>query len=485
MTTKFDYFVILAAMRTGSNLLEANLSAIDGISCYGEAFNPGFLGRVNWDEMLGVSLEQRDNDPLALLEALRTTPGDLNGFRYFKDHDPRVLEPVLNDPRCAKIILSRNPLDSYLSLKIARKTKQWQLKNIKRRLDAQVAFDADAFAEYLDQTQSYYADLSRRLQKIGQTAFYVTYDDLKQLDVLNGLASWLGVSARLDCLDETLKRQNPAPALSKVTNPEEMEASLSKLDGFALSRAPNFGGVQSIARVRCLTAPTTSLMFLPIGGAPDARIGQWLAALDGAKPGDLDTGQPLKQARAWMQAHPGHRKFTVLRHPLARAHTAFCTHILSTGPDSYPVIRKTLRNSFKLPIPGQVREKNYSKSQHYQAFAAFLTFLRHNFDGQTPIRVDPSWCSQTQSLRQISDFATPDLVFREEDLSSALPDLARTLGHSNPPPLQDRDADTPFTLSQIYDAQLESLAAEAYRNDYEQFGFDKWRCTEQDLRGAV
>ncbi|MEL7131520.1 MAG: nodulation protein NodH, partial [Pseudomonadota bacterium] len=41
---KFDYFVVFAEMRTGSNFLEANLNALDGLSCYGEAFNPGFIG---------------------------------------------------------------------------------------------------------------------------------------------------------------------------------------------------------------------------------------------------------------------------------------------------------------------------------------------------------------------------------------------------------------------------------------------------------
>ena len=127
--------------------MEANLNAIGRhVTCHGEAFNPHFIGRLKSEDLLGVSLEERDTDPTQLINAIRSAPGCLNGFRYFQDHDPRVLEPALNDPKCAKIILTRNPLDSYLSLKIARaKTKQWQLKNIKRRMDAQVEFDPEEF----------------------------------------------------------------------------------------------------------------------------------------------------------------------------------------------------------------------------------------------------------------------------------------------------------------------------------------------------
>ena len=67
-----------------------------------------------------------------------------------------MLEPVLSDPRCAKIILTRNPLDSYHLSKIARETKQWQLKNIKRRREAQVEFEAEAFVKYLNRQQEFH-----------------------------------------------------------------------------------------------------------------------------------------------------------------------------------------------------------------------------------------------------------------------------------------------------------------------------------------
>ncbi|WP_298851313.1 nodulation protein NodH [uncultured Ruegeria sp.] len=474
MSAKFDYFVILAAMRTGSNLLEANLNALDGVTCHGEAFNPHFAGNLKSDNLLGLTLEDRDADPMRLLKAIRSAPGDINGFRYFEGHDPRVLKPMLNDPRCAKIILTRNPLDSYLSLKIAQATQQWLLKNVKRRVDAQVAFDGKEFSDYLDRTQNHQQTVHRHLQITGQTGFFITYDDLTELDVLNGLAAWLGIEARLTRLDDTLKPQNPAPAVSKVTNPDEMKQSLSDQDRFGLHRSISFEPQRGAAVPLYVAAARSALMYLPIRCGIGPVINQWLADLDGCRTDDLITDRNRKQVRSWMQDHPGQRRFTVLRHPVARAHTAFCERVLYAGPGSYKMVRNYLRNRLKLPIPGQVRDNNYSVEQHYEAFSAFLDFLRLNLNGQTPIRVDGTWCSQFKALEGIASFTMPDLVIREEDLTTALPDLARKMGHSNPPQPGLRAPDEPFALAQIYDAQLESLAAETYQRDYEAFGFGDW-----------
>ncbi|WP_170786143.1 nodulation protein NodH [Ruegeria lacuscaerulensis] len=474
MAKTFDYFVILAAMRTGSNLLEANLNALDGVTSHGEAFNPHFIGRIKKDDLLGITLDERDADPLSLLDAIRSGDG-LNGFRFFDGHENRVLEPVLTDPRCAKIILTRNPLDSYVSLKIARETKQWQLKNIKRRREAQVGFDAAEFERFLDQHHAFQTSILHQMQATGQTPFYLAYEDLRRLDSLNGLAAWLGVEARLDALDDTLKPQNPEPARSKVTNPDEMERALPTLDRFNLHRTPNFEPRRGPAVATYVAAPQTPLMYLPVRGGLEGPITQWLADLDGVLQDDLTTGQNRRQARNWLQSHPGHRKFTVLRHPLARAHTAYCRYILSTEPGAYLKIRNMLRNRFKLPIPGQLRDGNYPIEQHHQAFCEFLTFLRQNLAGQTPVRVDGVWCSQAQVLEGMAGFTPPDLILREEDVTTALPELARRFGHEAPPTPTAVVRDAPYDLSDICDEKIEALAAETYQRDYMQFGFDRWK----------
>ena len=70
MTVPFRRFVIFAEMRTGSNLLEATLNALRGVTCFGEAFNPYMMGWPDKDELQGVTRAQREADPMVLLDRL-------------------------------------------------------------------------------------------------------------------------------------------------------------------------------------------------------------------------------------------------------------------------------------------------------------------------------------------------------------------------------------------------------------------------------
>ncbi|MEH7830150.1 hypothetical protein [Gemmobacter denitrificans] len=205
---KFTSFVMFAAMRTGSNFLEANLNALNGVTCHGEVFNPHFMGKKDQTEMFGIDLAERDANPLAVLARMRAEDG-LVGFRLFQDHDSRVIDHVLADPTCAKIILTRNPLDSYVSLKIAQETGQWKLQNAAKLKTARVPFHAAEFETHLAELQAWQIALLHGLQVSGQTGFYIDYDDLNDLDVLNGLAAFLGVESRLTATDPKLKKQNP------------------------------------------------------------------------------------------------------------------------------------------------------------------------------------------------------------------------------------------------------------------------------------
>lgn len=470
----FDYFVVFAEMRTGSNFLETNLNALDGVACHGEAFNPHFIGYPNRDEILGLRLEARDEDPQALIAAIRGAEG-MAGFRYFHDHDPRVLDVMLDDPRCAKIVLTRNPLDSYVSWKIAQETGQWKLTDVKRRKAAKAQFEAEEFALHVEALQQFQQLLLNRLQTSGQTAFYVAYEDLQDLAVMNGLAQWLGVPARLDKLDQSLKPQNPAPVTDKVVNPEEMAAALAGLDRFNLTRTPNFEPRRGPSVPSYLAGAETPLLYMPLRGGPEAEVAAWLAALDGIDPEALPGKMTQKDLRQWKRRHPGHRSFTVLRHPVARAHHVFCTKILDDGPGSFRQIRDTLRRKFKLPIPKSAPGEGYDATAHRAGFEGFLDFVRMNLAGQTAIRVDSAWGSQSQALAGFADFAPPDLVLREEELQALLPDLARRVGHAAPPAPAPAAADNPVALEAIYDAALEERVADVYQRDYMMFGFGPWR----------
>ncbi|MEM8654456.1 MAG: sulfotransferase family 2 domain-containing protein [Pseudomonadota bacterium] len=470
---KFDYFVVFAEMRTGSNFLETNLNALEGLSCFGEAFNPAFIGYPKGDAILGVSQAARDEDPKLLIRQIKKAPG-LSGFRYFHDHDPRIFDKVMDDPKCAKIVLTRNPVDSYVSWKIAKTTGQWKLTDAKARKDGKADFDADEFATHLTALQDFQVTLLRRLQTSGQTAFYLAYEDLQNLDTINGLAKWLGIEARLEALDKSLKVQNPSALSDKVGNFRQMTEALSGLDRFNLTRTPNFEPRRGAAVPTYFVSQTKPLLYLPIRGWPDDPALRWMNALDAVH--DARPGSKLSQndLREWMRGNPGHRSFTVLRHPLARAHAVFCHRILNTGQGGYGGIRTTLRRRYKLDLPDTPMDPGYDKAAHRTAFAAFLRFLKANLAGQTAVRIDPDWASQAKTIEGFAEFALPDRLMRAEALAQELTDLAKSVGIAQPPEPNASGDDAPFTLAQIYDAEIEALARAAYPRDYLMFGFKDW-----------
>lgn len=475
MTAQFTYFTVFAEMRTGSNFLETNINLFDDLECVGEAFNPHLLGYPNTTEIAGVTRAMRDADPHRLIQALQNTQGKLSGFRFFHDHEPRVLDTILDDPKCGKIILTRNPVDSYVSWKIAQATGQWKLTNVKRRKDSRVRFDAHEFEAHLCRKQNFQIFLQNRLQRSGQTAFYLAYEDLQALDVLNGLGRFLGSKVTVEALDSSLKKQNPSPLSKKVSNWEDIEPALTGLDRFNLHRTPDFEPRRGPAAPSFVTAAKAPLMFLPIRSGPEQQVLTWMAGLDGVVVDDLPTRLNQKGLRQWKRKNPDHRSFSVVRHPVERAHHAFCSKILQTGPGTYDEIRKTLRNFHKVPLPGQFPSDDYGPAQHKEAFIAFLEFLKANLNGQTNIRVDAHWASQSSVLQGMAQFMLPDFVFREEDLLEDLAFLMTKIGYSDAQMAEDKPESMPFKLEAIYDENIETLAQDIYQRDYMMFGFRRWR----------
>ena len=475
MTARFNSFVVFAEMRTGSNFLEANLNAFEGITCHGEAFNPHFIGYPNTSQILKVDQATRDSEPGVLLDAIRHDPSTIGGFRYFHDHDPRVLDPVLDDPACAKIILTRNPVESYVSWKIAQATGQWKLTDMKARKAAKVTFIPAEFEAHLDALQAFQLKLMNKLQTSGQTAFYVAYEDLQSVEVMNGIAAFLGVSELLGELDKNLKKQNPSPLSEKVSNYDEMERALGRLDRFDLTRTPNFEPRRGPNVPGYVVGIKVPLLFMPIAGGPQQEVRRWLAAVDGEKQNALGGKMTQKELRQWKGRNEGHRSFTVLRHPILRAHEVFCHRILNSGKGSYLQLRRTLIRRYKLPLPEEGQEGDIELAAHRTAFMAFLKFLKGNLAGQTAVRVDPAWCTQAEAVQGFGEFTLPDLILREETLARDLGALAASVGSENAPRIEPSSFQDGFTLEDIYDDAVEALGADVYHRDYVMFGFGRWR----------
>jgi LPS sulfotransferase NodH len=466
---RFKRFVMLANMRTGSNFLEANLNAMEGITCHGEAFNPHFIGKKDQIEACGITLDARESDPARLIRTLESSAPGLHGFRLFHDHDARVLDMMLADPACAKIVLTRNPLESYVSLGIARATGQWKMGDARKRREGLARFDAHDFATHVEDLHAFQRRILHALQSTGQTAFYIDYDDIGDIGVLNGLAAWLGSPTRLEAPVDTVKKQNPEPLSDLLENPGDVAPGLALLDRFNLTRTPNFEPRRGPALASWSAATGARLLYLPLRGGPETGVTTWLAqASEGRAPG-LVEGFTQKALRDWQEANPGFRAFTVLRHPLPRAWAAFCLRIL---PGETRDIRNRLKNGWGAPIPAPERVDRMTNDDLREAFTIFLRFLRANVNGQTSLRVDPFWASQSAVLQGFAAIQHLDMVLREDRLAQGLAFLAAETGATVSPYAPDP---APPGLPDIWTPEMEDLSRDAYARDYAAFGFGPWQ----------
>lgn len=480
MTRRFDYFVIFAEMRTGSNFLESNVNEFPNLQCYGEAFNPFFLHDParrlvdpKRNELFGMTQAMRDADPLRLIEKMKEGTEGLPGFRFFHDHDARVFDAIIGDERCAKVVLSRNLVEAYVSRKIAWETDQWKLGDMDTALSAKINFVPEEFDKLFHRMKDFQLKVLRALQTTGQTAFYIDYEDIQDLDVINGLARFLGESHQLDAFSKAFKKQNPEPIADKVKNFDEMVTALGKIDHYDLGRIPNFEARRGPLVPSYVTAGEAPLLYMPVQSGPDDRVRAWLAALGGVSEEELSEGYNQKTLRQWKRKHKHHRSFTVLRHPVARLHAAFCRHFLNPGKGQYGEIARTLRKVYGVPIPEDPASPEYDRRAHRATFLKFAEFVKGNLGGQTSIRVDGSWASQSMILQGFGQFVLPDRILREEDLEEGLGQICAETGLVAPA-LPGAELEQPFALAEIYDQEVEKAVQAAYQRDYMMFGFGTW-----------
>lgn len=470
--SRFDYFVVLAGMRTGSNLLEEQLAAMPGVVSHGELFNPHFFGQPQVETKWGLSIAARNSDPVRVIGAMREASEGVPGFRLFYDHDDRAIEHVLQDHRAAKIILTRRPIDSYVSLKIARKTGQWWLGDMTSARAAKVPFEAEEYADFLNRLGQFQNRISRTLQTTGQTAYHISYDDLSDDDVLAGLGKFIGSNGPPDPDKVRAKVQNPTPVAARLTNPRVAEEALKVLANVDLGRIPSFEPDRGPGLRFFRVGRSAPLIYMPIRGAWFDPVPDWLKSID--PEGEIEGGMTQKDMRRWKRQHPGHRSFTILRHPLVRVHDAFCRYVLPPDVENFADLRSVLVERYDVPLPKDGPGDGYDIEAHRAAFLAFLKFLSGNLGGQTSVRVDNSWASQTALLHAIGEFVVPDRVVRSEAMETELPRLAESVGLPASEIQKDTGLTDPFPLSEVYTTKIEAACAAAYRRDYVMFGFGPW-----------
>ncbi|MGB0505111.1 MAG: sulfotransferase family 2 domain-containing protein [Pikeienuella sp.] len=407
------YFAIFGAMRTGSNLLERSLNQFPGLTGLGELYNRRFIGKPTQKDLLGVNLAAREANPVGLLDKVLDANEGIIGFRIFGDHDPRMIDHAARDPSCAKFILTRDPVDSFISLKIANETGQWMLSKDENRRLARIRFEPEEFIAYRDRLRMHYAQVRHTIRASGGSAFEISYPELSDPDLISGAARFAGATAERPDTNPPILRQNPPDRSDKVENFEEMQAFL-KSEGSAQAQVPQAPAMRYAALDEMIVGRKLNLIYAPIPGAAAAEVKRFLSeAEDVTEEGGIITG--LKPLHVTRRKRRGGLVFTFVRHPATRLVDVFLRRLLEPKSRVFDDLGHLLTLSYQAPSAVEMRnDANAQKA----GFDAFLTFIADSLAGRTAMRIDPSWAPQVDLLKAYGDKAPVDFIGRIESLTS-------------------------------------------------------------------
>lgn len=475
----FRYFAIFGAMRTGSNLLEQSLGQYEKLIPEGELFNPHFIGKPKRREYLDTPIAERNADPGGFLSKLLAAhPDDIPGFRIFDGHDARMLDHAARDPECAAIVLQRNPAESFISLSIAGETGQWMLMKEENRRLAKVHFDIDAFETYESELNAHYDLLRRKFLAAGRRAIWVRYEDLDDLDIINGIARSIGSPERKAVLPEKTFRQNPSIWEDKVENVEELKAYVAGRRGLGSPPEPDpeprprFAALDELIASRGFEA-----IYAPIPGAGASEFRKLLT--DAAQASGIDGASTVKglqarhvERRRWRGAFV----FSFVRDPAERIYDVFCKRIARIDGGVFTSVQMLIAQDYRAPTPAEMASSNEA---HRAGFSAFLNFAQDNLAGRTQMRIDPAWTPQSNLLAHYSKETPVDFIGRFERLESDIEYVFSRIGArssiagdagivaSHFQKAEDRSPGG----GQISNAQYEKIR-HIFQRDYARLGYD-------------
>jgi len=231
-------FAIVAAPRTGTNLLCTLLNSHPEILCHHEVFNPGgiyyALDRRDGSIDLGTVVG-RDLEPLRFLERVYRTGRHQRcvGWKWTQGQNQQVLDRVVADRGTRLIVVRRrNRLKVFASQRIAEGTGQWEVYRegdlVKDR--PKVRADAGELRSFISEYEGFYDSLRQALAEHSRSWAEVAYEDLLTAETQRGLLEFLGV----DALDLRLRpgsvKQNSTDLRDLLENFDELAAALAGTD---------------------------------------------------------------------------------------------------------------------------------------------------------------------------------------------------------------------------------------------------------------
>jgi LPS sulfotransferase NodH len=234
-------FLILAAPRTGSNLLCTLLNSHPEVLCHHELFNPNgiFYALEYRDGSLDLgSMEARDSEPFAFLRRVWEHPQGARcvGFKMTRGQDAAVMQGLINDSGVLKILLQRrNRLKTFISEELARQSDQWEVYS-KHELVTETPrlhVDIKAFWAHCELNESYYKDIEHALQVGGQTWTETAYEDILNEREQVRLLEFLSVESTESTLRQASVKQSDRDLRTHIENFHELERAFEGSDYLA------------------------------------------------------------------------------------------------------------------------------------------------------------------------------------------------------------------------------------------------------------
>lgn len=226
-------FVILAAPRTGSNLLCTLLNSHPRILCHHEVFNPEgiYLALDLRDGAINLgTMAERDRDPIGFLERVwrmeHVSKSDCVGFKWTQMENASVLRHILRDREIRKIVLRRrNRVKTFVSELIALQTGQWEVYDRDElvRQRPRVRLELSDLQRHVARNEEYYGSIQATLTSSDQLPLTVDYEDLFNATTHARLLEFLEVDPGV-LLQAGSVKQNPADPGELIENYSEFAA---------------------------------------------------------------------------------------------------------------------------------------------------------------------------------------------------------------------------------------------------------------------
>jgi len=219
---KHRCFVMIGMMRSGSNLLERYLDRLADVRCHGELFNQVFVGfsheasgRPAGYAREDVAARNADEEGF-IAKVDQACDRRIVGLRLFLDHSPHMTARLLHDPGVAKVVLSRNLLEAYISLETARETGVWLTTESAKAPPKPVKVEINKLVTFALRQSLYYNDVQTVLHETGQRYLQVDYNEIKDLAKLNEIARFIGSEHQFGAVSEPIRKQNPGSLEERI-----------------------------------------------------------------------------------------------------------------------------------------------------------------------------------------------------------------------------------------------------------------------------